>query len=623
MKRVLLMILACTALTFACKPDTPVDPGTDPGKDPGTEDPGEKPGPEEPTVEYYNSITATLGGATMKSKWEDGDEIQVYNVTQDGNDVEAKYVLKSGAGSATGTFEPAAGVTALEKGGKGYFAAYPYDEDMTFAQHNTFATSISSERTDAAAPMFAYAEDAASLSFSSFMGAVKFTLSGKGNIGSLTLDDANTNNIMSGNVTINPKSGKVTFKNGSSSKHSISYKFASKLELDNSTSPEIVIEVPAGCLADGGSMTLIDMNNAPLAAIAIPGKTVEAGKVAELGKLEFEGQSQTIDLSAAGTANCYIIPDIGNYKFKAVKGNGKEAVAAATVEVLWETYNEPDGEVAPGSLVGSVALVDGYVEISIAEPFHPDNALLAAKDGDGNILWSWHLWIPETPVEAVSDPEKVFWATDVLDRNLGALIVQPETTGDVATYAAYGLFFQWGRKDPMTGPYGIAGTGMGEEMPATYSVDETIANPTTLATGTDNNSDWNTTHQVDMWDAGDGAKTIYDPCPPGYKVPVYNTDYKLWIKRADDDWTFDESRHWFKYNDTGITFPACGYLSNSTSLTKEAIRGLVWSATPGLGDEQEPRGSAAFFDLSRDSGKYYYHSYFKYAAGSIRCAVEH
>ena len=612
-------MLAVAAACVACEPKEPENPGGNdtPG---GNETPG---GNDTPKVEYYETISATLSGANMKAKWEAGDEIQVYNVTQDGNDVEAKYVLTSGAGSATGTFAPAEGVTALEKGGKGYFAAYPYDEDMTFAQHNTFSTTIAAERTAAAAPMFAYADDAASLNFSSFMGAVKFTLSGKGNIGSLSLDDANANNIMSGNVTINPKSGKVTFKNGSSSKHSISYKFASKLELDNSTSPEIVIEIPAGCLEEGGSMTLIDMNNAPLAVIEVPGKSVEAGKTADLGKLEFQGQSQTIDLSAAASANCYIIPDIGNYKFKAVKGNSSEAVAAASVEVLWETENVPDGEVAVGSIIASAALADGYVEVAVAEPFHPGNALIAARDGDGNILWSWHLWIPETPVEEVDEPDHIFWKTNLLDRNLGALIVQPETTGDVATYAAYGLFYEWGRKDPMTGPYGVAGEGMADVTRDKLTLAESIANPTEIATGKENNY-WDETleAQAIFWD-NNGEKTIYDPCPPGYKVPAYDTEYKLWIKRADDDWTFDDNRHWFKYNETGISFPACGYLSGGHSLTKEGIRGLVWSANLGLGDEEEPRGSAGFFDLSRDSGKYYYHSYFKYATGSIRCAVEH
>lgn len=613
-------MLAIATAMVACKdPVTPDDPGTNPGTDPGT-NPGTDPGNK---VEYYESIKATLAGANMKSAWEEGDAIQVYNVTQDGADVEGKYVLSAGAGTTTGTFVPAEGFKALEKGGKAYFAAYPYDEDVTFAQHNTFSITVPAERTGAA-PLFAYAENADNISFSSFLGAVKFTLTGKGNISSLTMDDKDANNILSGNVTINPKSGKVAFKNSSSSKHSISYKFASKLELTDSTSPEIVIEVPAGTLAAGASITLIDMNNAPLAAIDVPALSIEAGKVADAGNLVFKGQSQTVDLSITGTANCYIVPDTGNYKFKCVKGNSSEALSPAKVEVLWETWNIPEAEVTAGSLVSSVGLEDGYVVVSIAEPFHSGNALIAARDANDEIIWSWHLWLPETPVVTVADPEKTFWATEVLDRNVGALIVQPETTGEDPTYAAYGLFFGWGRKDPMTGPFAVAGTEMAEVTRDVLTIAESIANPTEIPTGKSENY-WNETEDVwsTLWDKGDGEKTIYDPCPPGYKIPVYNTDYKLWIKRADDDWTFDTNKRWFKFNETGITFPVCGYLSGGHSLTKEGIRALVWSATPGIGSEVAPRGSAGFFDLSRDSGKYYYHSYFKYATGSIRCAVEH
>ena len=250
---------------------------------------------------------------------------------------------------------------------------------------------------------------------------------------------------------------------------------------------------------------------------------------------------------------------------------------------------------------------------------HAGNALIGAKDAENNIIWSWHLWLPETPVTTIPDPTKSFWATEVLDRNLGALIVQPETTGEDPTYAAYGLFYQWGRKDPMTGPYAVAGMGMADITEDMITTEQSIANPTMITTGMSNN--WNSNNITNLWD-NDGAKSIYDPCPPGYKVPVYNTDYKMWNKRADDDWTFDEKKRWFKFNETGITFPTCGYLWKSTALTKEGIRACIWSATPGLGDEEEPRGSAGFFDLSRDSDKYYYHSYFKFAAGSIRCAKE-
>ena len=45
-----------------------------------------------------------------------------------------------------------------------------------------------------------------------------------------------------------------------------------------------------------------------------------------------------VDLSAAGTANCYIVSAPGTYSFKAVKGNSNVAASAAKAEVLWESF---------------------------------------------------------------------------------------------------------------------------------------------------------------------------------------------------------------------------------------------------------------------------------------------
>ena len=365
-------------------------------------------------------------------------------------------------------------------------------------------------------------------------------------------------------------------------------------------------------------MTLTDMNNVAVAVIELPKQKIEAGKISDAGNLTFKAATQTIDISATGTANSYIVPDAGNYKFPLVQGNSTTKVDAASVAVLWETWNNKD-EVAAGSIVKSVAIEDGYAVVEIAEPFHPGNALIAAKASDGTILWTWHLWLPQTPVATVNDPEHHFFATNAMDRNLGALIVCPEIKDGPAPEASYGLFYQWGRKDPFTGPFSVNGTEMADVTEDVLSTAASIANPTMLTTGKSNN--WNAELLTDLWDM-DGNKTIYDPCPAGYRVPVYNTDFKLWIKRADDDWTFDVEHFWMKFNELGIVFPVCGYLSGGHSLSKEGVRALIWSATPGLGSEEEPRGSAGFFDISRDSGKYYYHSYFKYAAGSVRCVVE-
>ena len=600
---------ALTIAFVACEkePDTKPD-GGDNGNGQTNTDPA--------TTGGYDSITLVLKGSNIKTAWAAGDEVQVYCVTTGGADVEAKYVLTEGAGSATGKFAPAAGETALEKGGKDYFAAYPYDADRTFAQHNTFTVVVPAEQTGAM-PLFGAAADAANIELSSFMGAVKFVISGEAELKSIALEDNNSNAPLSGNVTYNAKTGKANFKNSSATKHEINYVLPEKLILDGASDP-FIVEVPAGTLAEGGKITLFDMNGNAAAVLDFPAQTIAAGTVADLGTLSFEAVSQTVDLSIAGTANCYIIPATGEYKFKAVKGNSSEAVEAASVEVFWET-REDEEEITEGTIIASAKLVNGYVVVKTAKPLVPGNALIAAKDAEDNIIWSWHLWLPQTTVNTISDPDMSFWKTEVMDRNLGAMAVV-DTTGTAAK-ASYGLFYQWGRKDPLVGPFTVSGAATEGLEKASHDLAFWTAHPNQLTEGDEGSNNWLTTPE-DYWD-NEGEKTIYDPCPPGYRVPVYDTEYKFWIKRADENWAFNKDKLWFYFKETGIAFPLCGYLSASSSLSKEGIRSLIWSATPGLGDEHDVRGSAGFFDLSRDSGKYYYHSYFRYAAGSIRCAKEH
>lgn len=608
MKRFIYSTLAVLAL-FACTKTPEEKKGTvDPDPDPSEQTGG------------YDSINVTLAGSNVKTVWAEGDEIQIYEVTDAGADVESKYVLSSGAGSATGTFVPASGFKALEKGGADYFAAYPYDEDRTFAQHNTFTVVIPAEQTGAL-PIFAHAEDAASLELASFVGAIKFTLTGDAEITSIALEDANTNTPLSGNVTYNASTGKMSIKNASASKHQITYVLASKLVLENTTSDTFIIEIPAGALADGGKLTLFDPNGNAAATIDITAQTITAGAVANLGNFEFEAVSQTVDLSVAGTANSYIIPGTGAYTFKAVKGNTNEAVNAASVEVLWETRLDTL-EVNAGDIIKSVEIKNGNVVVETVKPMVPGNALVAAKDSDGNILWSWHLWLPETPVSTVADPDKVFYATELMDRNLGALTATDTTA--VAEMKSYGLGFQWGRVTPLVSRLFTVG---GEELSGVegaYDINYWIAHPTEVTNGTDSN--WLDSIDETLWD-NNGEKSIYDPCPPGYKVPVYNTEYYLWKVSSsgsyDDYWTRNQEQRWIYFNEIKHVFPVCGYIDGAAAkTTKEGIRALIWSNTIGAEDTTK-RGSASFIDVSRDAGWVYYKSYFKYAGGTVRCALEH
>ena len=69
-------------------------------------------------------------------------------------------------------------------------------------------------------------------------------------------------------------------------------------------------------------------------------------------------------------------------------------------------------------------------------------------DSEKRILWSWHIWITDKPVE-ISYKEGDTEIT-ILDRNLGA--TKAIWTGENDALETYGLYYQWGRKDPSMGP---------------------------------------------------------------------------------------------------------------------------------------------------------------------------
>ena len=230
----------------------------------------------------------------------------------------------------------------------------------------------------------------------------------------------------------------------------------------------------------------------------------------------FETANAT-DLSAAGTANSYIVTKSGTYSISAVKGNSSTSVGSvASADVLWESFGT---SVAParGDLVTGAQYKDGKIYFKTNSTYREGNALVAAKDAAGNILWSWHIWMTDQPAEQVWKNN----AGTMLDRNLGATSATP---GDVG---ALGLMYQWGRKDPFMGSSSISSVVEAKStisFPSVKAATSTVGtveyatkNPTTLIMG-NNSNDWlyNDDEAEGLWAT---QKTIYDPCPAGWRVP--------------------------------------------------------------------------------------------------------
>jgi len=104
-----------------------------------------------------------------------------------------------------------------------------------------------------------------------------------------------------------------------------------------------------------------------------------------------ESESVT-DLSATETANCYIVKTAGKYSFDAtVRGNGKRVEG---VDFNEENFNPVSAELVwqsdKNSLLDSLEFKSG--RIYFTSNGRSGNALIAALDEAGKIIWSWHIW---------------------------------------------------------------------------------------------------------------------------------------------------------------------------------------------------------------------------------------
>lgn len=318
-----------------------------------------------------------------------------------------------------------------------------------------------------------------------------------------------------------------------------------------------------------------------------------------------------VDLSESQTANCYMVNAPGYYKFKAtVRGNGVSQlmpsggtnmlnlsdgmdvnIKPAKVDLLWwqgdftevsNTAEDIDKLMCINLLDGGVPDSEGYVMFHVEE-LHAGNAILAAYDVDGEILWTWHLWITTTRPADIDSGKRT-----LQDRYLGATqapVIVPRTsltftdyTGAASTdleavWATFGFYYQWGRKDPILGaPIGgttetVSGntiatstywlkdytTGtwsMQATMPTAgrtavnasvkdplkfYTCDATANGNSpggqwmddSMADGVKNVALWG--YAVEGYDIGqDFSKTMYDPCPPGYRTAFHDV-WKLQV----------------------------------------------------------------------------------------------
>ena len=330
------------------------------------------------------------------------------------------------------------------------------------------------------------------------------------------------------------------------------------------------------------------------------------------------------DLSASASANSYIVSAAGDYKFKAVKGNGSTALSGIDkVDILWETVNTTTApEVNSVIAAADYDLQDGEDAVIVFKTpatLKPGNALIAAKDASGKILWSWHIWIPETVISTNTYGD--IMGAVAMDRNLGALVAATAGTSPVDV-TSFGLLYQWGRKDPFPGAASLASSpssaalagGSITKAAGVITLEESIANPTLM--GYTANGDWIDVSNDNLWK--NAEKTIYDPCPAGYRVPARDNSKDFWSSdlSAKTGWAEDGTNGWFTLGNPVAVFPFAGYIDDDGLSYKYAgSRAMYWTS--------HRSGSVTSYGADiRAGSRHQLSSPARSRAGSIRCVAE-
>ena len=359
-------------------------------------------------------------------------------------------------------------------------------------------------------------------------------------------------------------------------------------------------------------------------------------------------KAEAIPLDEDGTANCYIARKLyTTYSFDAtVQGNGKtttnirpQRLNGTSVRVLWES-----GTLSK-RVISNVSMSNGRIIFTTGED--RGNAVIGLFNASGVCIWSWHIWAVDYDIE--SSGQTYFSGKTFMDRNLGAL------TTDCTQPSSRGMYYQWGRKAPFIYPANnqdtrkfadavyASGYEYGESYPETSSDPESMmsiswatAHPTTYMNGAfysdwDDRTtiiDWLYDSSPNLWGnpttsnntvTGASSKSIYDPCPPGWKVPSIQSFAGIkYVNRSEPNYVT------IQYN-TGRTtqIPMGGTFSEGYFMNNGQI-GRLYTNSPyyyrwesGTSVYSERACTSLFFSSSMGTTDYY-----RYAANPVRCVRE-
>ena len=320
---------------------------------------------------------------------------------------------------------------------------------------------------------------------------------------------------------------------------------------------------------------------------------------------------------------------------------------------------------------------DGYLDFEVKQSdIKSGNAVVAVTKG-GTVVWSWHLWFAPksalTPIPVTNYQGKTYnFTTETLGwkpkgevttynapRTVKVKVEQTIANGGTKQFTVINItqnnggkkegiatLYQFGRKDALPGTDTFYPTN-------SYSFDNTtggrslgyaIQHPENMfiyaQTGT-YYYDWCNATYYNLWSAdntttgfNDNAvvKTVYDPCPVGFKMPASNAftgftsngQYQSGAANINangtaDSWDKFSAAYGHNFYTNGsktatIFFPASGFRNNSDgSLNFVGSFGYYWSAVPSSSN----LGCYLYFSWSSVYPQDYYGRSYGFAARPV------
>ena len=367
-------------------------------------------------------------------------------------------------------------------------------------------------------------------------------------------------------------------------------------------------------------------------------------------------ETKTIDENGEEKANCYIVTKPStSYTFDVMHRPDGFALATKSVKLLWQSNYD---------VIKNVSLSGNKAQFFVL-PWEGDeskvldtNAVIAAYNEAGEVIWSWHIWVvDESPLLATDTYSN---GKTFMRKNLGAFTNSNGEKDEQKILDSYGMYYQWGRKDPFARPlYFDAGSAYDEDRyndNSTYIAEvyaertaengtldyitkypmHFITNAACIEEGGDGIGDWLVARNNNLWK--EGEKSLYDPCPYGWKVPSADDMSVLYLADAEDNTPLDDARKQYGWHlsdgNNKYFYPACGrrryndgkvenmnYKEGVYPSQPQPWEGYYWTSTTSA----DGKAVALYFDLTttRTINKFFPSHTARRANGfQIRCVKE-